>query len=102
MILNVANQEHVRQSALRKEIFRPISKASNKISPAMNKQTVRECHSIAVAPKSCTLKNEFLVSKEAAVLRQWESETWKFGFIKRVDKGRITSVKDLESWRFER
>ena len=26
----------------------------------------------------------------------------KFGFIKRVDKGRITTVKDLESWRFER
>ena len=29
---------------------------------------------------------------------------WKqnFGFIKRVDKGWITTVKDLESWRFER
>ena len=26
----------------------------------------------------------------------------KFGFIKRVDKGWITTVKDLESWRFER
>ena len=26
----------------------------------------------------------------------------KFGFIKRVDKGEITTVKDLESWRFER
>ena len=25
----------------------------------------------------------------------------KFGFIKRVDKGCITTVKDLESWRFE-
>ena len=25
-----------------------------------------------------------------------------FGFIKRVDKGEITTVKDLESWRFER
>ena len=25
-----------------------------------------------------------------------------FGFIKRVDKGWITTVKDLESWRFER
>ena len=23
------------------------------------------------------------------VLRRWESETWKFGFIKRVDEGRI-------------
>ena len=29
----------------------------------------------------------------------WEQ---KFGFIKRVDKGWITTVKDLESWRFER
>jgi len=26
----------------------------------------------------------------------------KMGFIKRVDKGWITTVKDLESWRFER
>ena len=26
----------------------------------------------------------------------------KFGFIKRVDKGWITTVKDLENWRFER
>ena len=26
----------------------------------------------------------------------------KFGFIKGVDKGWITTVKDLESWRFER
>ena len=27
--------------------------------------------------------------------------TLKFGLIKRVDKGRITTVKYLESWRFE-
>ena len=40
-------------------------------------------------------------SKETVVLRQWESETWKFGFIKRVDKSQITTMKDLESWRFE-
>ena len=26
----------------------------------------------------------------------------KFNFIKWVDKGYITTVKDLESWRFER
>ena len=30
------------------------------------------------------------------------SNNLKFGFIKRVDKGEITTVKDLESWRFER
>ena len=29
-------------------------------------------------------------------------EVWKFGFTKRVDKGRITTVKDLKNWRFER
>ena len=29
-------------------------------------------------------------------------EQLKIGFIKRVDNGRITSVKDLKSWRFER
>ena len=26
---------------------------------------------------------------------------WKFGFIKLVDKDQITTVKDLEGWRFE-
>ena len=26
----------------------------------------------------------------------------KVGFIKRVDKGRITTVSDLESWHFDR
>ena len=46
--------------------------------------------------------NEFLVSKETVVLRRWERSKQKFGFIKRVDKGWITTVKDLESWRFER
>ena len=39
---------------------------------------------------------KFLVSKETAVLRRWESET-KICFFLRVDKGRITTVKDLES-----
>ena len=43
------------------------------------------------------LAYKFLVSKETVVLRRWESETGKFGFIKRVDKGRITIVNDLES-----
>ena len=46
--------------------------------------------------------NELLVSKETVVLRRWERWIQKFGFIKRVDKGWITTVKDLESWRFER
>ena len=46
--------------------------------------------------------NGFLVSKETVVLRRWGRSQQKFGFIKRVDKGWITTVKDLESWRFER
>ena len=41
--------------------------------------------------------NKFLVSKETVVLRRWERSKQKFGFIKRVDKGEITTVKDLES-----
>ena len=44
----------------------------------------------------------FLVSKETVVLRQWVRWKQKFGFIKRVDKGWISTEKDLESWRFER
>ena len=46
--------------------------------------------------------HKFLVSKETVVLRRWERSKQKFGFIKWVDKGEITTVKDLESWRFER
>ena len=39
---------------------------------------------------------KILVSKETVVLCRWEIET-ETDFIKRVDKGRITTVKDLES-----
>ena len=47
--------------------------------------------------KSC-LKHKFLVSKGTVVLRRWERSKQKFfGFIKRVDKSEITTVKDLES-----
>jgi len=35
-------------------------------------------------------------------VRRCGTKEQKFGFIKRVDKGWITTVKDLESWRFER
>jgi len=43
------------------------------------------------------------VSKETVVLHQWESEKWKFGFIRWVDKGRNyhMTMKDLKSWGFE-
>ena len=40
---------------------------------------------------------KFLVSKETAVLHRCNSEIWKFAFIKRVDKVRITTVKDAEN-----
>ena len=49
-----------------------------------------------------TIVYTFLVSKETVELRRWESETKKFGFIIQVDKGRITTVKQFESLRFER
>ena len=39
--------------------------------------------------------NKNLVFKETVVLRRWEIET-------EVDKGRITTVRDLESCRFQR
>ena len=38
---------------------------------------------------------KILVSKETVVLRRWEIET-EIYFIKRVDKGQIATVKDLE------
>ena len=44
----------------------------------------------------------FLVFKETVVLRRWERSKQKFVFIRRVDKGWITTVKGLESRRFER
>ena len=50
--------------------------------------------------KETEIENGFLVSKETAVLRQWERWKQIFGFMKRVDKGWITTVKGLESWLF--
>ena len=41
------------------------------------------------------------VSKETVVLHWWENDIQKFGFIKWVDKGQITTVKDSESWHFK-
>ena len=41
-----------------------------------------------------SVPTEFLVSKETVMLSRWERSKQKFGFIKRVDKGRITTVKD--------
>ena len=40
---------------------------------------------------------KILVSKEPVVLRRYDSETRKFCAIKRADKRRITTMKDLES-----
>ena len=45
--------------------------------------------------------NRFLVSKETVVVSLWKSEK-KNGFIKGVNKGSITIVKDFEIRRFER
>ena len=53
------------------------------------------CECQELKPKAET--NKFLVSKETVVLRRWERSKQNFGFIKRVDKGEITTVKDLES-----
>ena len=39
----------------------------------------------------------YLFLRNLWVLRQWESETRKVGFIERVDESRITNVKNLES-----
>ena len=65
---------------------------------AENKDLKREVKSL----KETLNESGFLVSKETVVLRQWGRSKQKFGFIKRVDKCWITTVKDLESWRFER
>ena len=51
---------------------------------------------IVIQFNATTTVTKFLVSKENMVLRRWESETWKFGFIKRVHKGRIDR---MHKWR---
>ena len=43
------------------------------------------------------IKKKIILSRETVVLRRWDSKTRKFGFIKGVDKGRMATVKDLES-----
>ena len=52
---------------------------------------------VRTTPQINDLIDKFLVSKETVVLRRWERSKQKFGFIKRLDKGEITTVKDLES-----
>ena len=55
---------------------------------------------ILLLPTGATINafvRKFLVSKETAVLHRCGSEIWKFAFIKRVDKVRITTVKDAEN-----
>jgi len=67
---------------------------------------------------SITFSRKLILTEIADATLSWENERLKnipayqndyhsffiqkFGFIKRVDKGWITTVKDLESWRFER
>ena len=50
----------------------------------------------------CSTSSEtgFLVSKKTVVLRRWERWKQKFGFIKRVDKGSITTVKRFRKLMF--
>ena len=45
---------------------------------------------------------EFIEHFNMALATRSNIAKQKFSFIKRVDKGWITTVKDLESWRFER
>ena len=56
---------------------------------------------ISANDRQLVISKQIIVSKETVVLRRLESETRKFDFIKRVDKGRITTMKDSESWRFD-
>ena len=58
------------------------------------------CLVIRLLPIGATINafvRKFLVSKQTAVLRRCDSKICKFAFIKRVDKVRITAVKDAES-----
>lgn len=48
---------------------------------------------ISAHPREMKRFGKFLVSKETKVLRRWESETWVFGFIRRVAK--VITVKDF-------
>ena len=52
-------------------------------------------------PTNHTYSHEWLVSKETAASRGWESEKPKLG-IKRVDEGQISAVKGYNRRRFER
>ena len=52
---------------------------------------------IKIQSWSHLLANKFIVSKETVGLRWWESEARKFGFMKGIDKGPISTLKELES-----
>ena len=65
-------------------------------------QSTKTTTKLDLTSTTLIIEDEFLVSKETVLLRRWERSKQKFGFIKRVDKGWITTVNDLERWRFER
>lgn len=48
----------------------------------VGEQAHKEAHTL-----NSPLVSKFLVSKETVVLGSWESKTWKFWFIKWVDRG---------------
>jgi len=57
----------------------------------------------SIVTSNCSLMTEV----RRSLMKWWKCmtkiiPTVKMGFIKRIDKGWITTVKDLDSWRFER
>ena len=68
--------------------------------PSTEKRSISDERYISIWKGTMIFFHKFLVSKETVVLRWWERSKQKFGFIKRVDKGEIIIVKDLESYDF--
>ena len=52
---------------------------------------------IKIQSWSYLLANQSIVSKETVGLRWWENEARKFGVTKGIDKGPISTLKELES-----
>ena len=63
---------------------------SSSLSDEITKLTLR---ALALRQSEWRRANANFSFKETVVQRRWQSETWKFGFTKRVDEGRITTVK---------
>ena len=90
---------HLREEDLQRSLNGKISLRTGAVPSIFARKRSLPCKQ---APPTPRIPATTLAKRKASEASEAMDSSQKFGFIKRVDKGWITTVKDLESWRFER